>query len=129
MPPTLCHPHCATHTVPPTLCHVAPHGPHPPNDPHPPPGLPHPLSHPFKTCGNCPADCGPCQPTEDIAQCVEPAVYALTFDDGPSPNSNALMDILASNGVKASFFLVGTQVEQFPAQINREVRGCQRAGS
>jgi peptidoglycan/xylan/chitin deacetylase (PgdA/CDA1 family) len=56
-------------------------------------------------------------------------VYALTFDDGPSPNSNALMDILASNGVKASFFLVGTQVEQFPAQINREVRGCQRAGS
>ncbi len=52
---------------------------------------------------------------------MEPNTYALTFDDGPSENSNALLDILAANGVKANFFLVGTQIDNFPSQIAREV--------
>jgi len=52
---------------------------------------------------------------------VEPNKYALTFDDGPSEFSNALLDILAINKVQVSYFLVGQQIEAFKAQINREV--------
>jgi hypothetical protein len=53
---------------------------------------------------------------------VEPNKYALTFDDGPSEFSNALLDILAINKVQVSYFLVGMQIDAFKAQINREVR-------
>ena len=82
---------------------------------------------PQQTCGNCPADCGPCQPSADFFQCVEPNKYALTFDDGPSEFSNALLDILAINKVQVSYFLVGQQIEAFKAQINREVsKGARR---
>ncbi|MBW3094372.1 polysaccharide deacetylase family protein [Bifidobacterium sp. 64T4] len=34
-------------------------------------------------------------------------VMALTFDDGPSAHSNAILDILKAKGVKATFFNVG----------------------
>jgi peptidoglycan-N-acetylglucosamine deacetylase len=38
-------------------------------------------------------------------------IVALTFDDGPNPNTEALLDILDLCGVKATFFVVGSQVE------------------
>ena len=41
---------------------------------------------------------------------------ALTFDDGPhSQGTEAVLEILRDAGVKATFFLVGEQVEQRPA--------------
>lgn len=44
------------------------------------------------------------------------AGYALTFDDGPHPQGTpAVLDILAAEGVKATFFLVGEQVRASPA--------------
>jgi peptidoglycan/xylan/chitin deacetylase (PgdA/CDA1 family) len=40
---------------------------------------------------------------------------ALTFDDGPHPEGTpAVLDALAREGVKATFFLVGEQVERRP---------------
>ena len=40
-------------------------------------------------------------------------VVALTFDDGPSPaNTEAVLEVLARHGVKATFFMVGRNVEQ-----------------
>jgi peptidoglycan-N-acetylglucosamine deacetylase len=40
---------------------------------------------------------------------------ALTFDDGPDPlYTPAILDILAEHNVKATFFLVGRHVEQYP---------------
>ena len=33
----------------------------------------------------------------------------LTFDDGPSPNTDAILDVLDQYGVKATFFVVGKQ--------------------
>jgi peptidoglycan-N-acetylglucosamine deacetylase len=39
-------------------------------------------------------------------------VVALTFDDGPSPhNTPALLELLARHQVKASFFMVGRNIE------------------
>jgi peptidoglycan/xylan/chitin deacetylase (PgdA/CDA1 family) len=41
---------------------------------------------------------------------------ALTFDDGPHPQGTpAVMEALASAGATATFFLVGEQVERWPA--------------
>jgi peptidoglycan/xylan/chitin deacetylase (PgdA/CDA1 family) len=45
---------------------------------------------------------------------------ALTFDDGPSESTPALLDVLARHGVPATFFMCGKNVERLP-QIARAV--------
>jgi len=41
---------------------------------------------------------------------------ALTFDDGPDPDSTPLvLDVLADLGLKATFFMTGEQAERHPA--------------
>jgi peptidoglycan/xylan/chitin deacetylase (PgdA/CDA1 family) len=47
---------------------------------------------------------------------------ALTFDDGPSEGSLQLLDYLAGQGVKATFFECGMNIERHPA-IARTIRG------
>ncbi|MCS7460459.1 polysaccharide deacetylase family protein [Paenibacillus doosanensis] len=45
---------------------------------------------------------------------------ALTFDDGPDGKyTPAILDILRENDVKATFFVVGTQVSKFPEVLKR----------
>src|SRR5260370_20484460 len=44
----------------------------------------------------------------------------LTFDDGPlPPNTSKVLDILASDCVKATFFLVGRMASEFPSVVRR----------
>ena len=43
----------------------------------------------------------------------------LTFDDGPSQNTNDTLNILKDNNIKATFFVLGSQVEVFPETTNR----------
>lgn len=40
-----------------------------------------------------------------------PKVCYLTFDDGPSDNTNEILDILKENNIKATFFIVGWCVD------------------
>ena len=44
---------------------------------------------------------------------------ALTFDDGPGAYTEELLDYLKSENIKASFFVVGKQVEKSPDIIKR----------
>ena len=46
---------------------------------------------------------------------------ALTFDDGPSEGSLRLLEYLAAEGIRATFFQCGKNVERHP-QIAREIR-------
>jgi len=47
--------------------------------------------------------------------------FALTFDDGPHPQGTpAVLEILAAAAVRATFFLVGEQVQRNPA-LAREI--------
>jgi peptidoglycan/xylan/chitin deacetylase (PgdA/CDA1 family) len=46
---------------------------------------------------------------------------ALTFDDGPSESTPAILDILARHNVPATFFQIGANVERLP-EIARAVR-------
>lgn len=39
---------------------------------------------------------------------------ALTFDDGPSESTPALLDLLAKFGVRATFFMCGSNAERLP---------------
>ncbi|BAY11470.1 polysaccharide deacetylase family protein [Calothrix sp. NIES-2098] len=49
-------------------------------------------------------------------------VIALTFDDGPWPESTAqVLDILKQNDIKATFFVVGQNVKNFPDLLKRVV--------
>lgn len=43
-------------------------------------------------------------------------VVALTFDDGPTENAAAILEILADLDVKATFFVTGSELEKYPEQ-------------
>ena len=43
----------------------------------------------------------------------------LTFDDGPSSNTNQILDILNERGIKATFFVLGSNVEKKPEVVRR----------
>lgn len=44
---------------------------------------------------------------------------ALTFDDGPGPSTPALLDALADEDVRATFFVLGRQARAYPDVIAR----------
>jgi peptidoglycan/xylan/chitin deacetylase (PgdA/CDA1 family) len=46
---------------------------------------------------------------------------ALTFDDGPSPYTPAIVSILARMHVPATFFVVGQQLPVFPSALRDEL--------
>ncbi|MEW6189474.1 MAG: polysaccharide deacetylase family protein, partial [Actinomycetota bacterium] len=47
---------------------------------------------------------------------------ALTFDDGPDPRyTPKVLEILRQNGIKATFFVIGEQVERYPEIIKEEI--------
>jgi peptidoglycan/xylan/chitin deacetylase (PgdA/CDA1 family) len=43
-----------------------------------------------------------------ISSCSVPGLIALTFDDGPSEHTSKLLDILATESIKATFFVIGS---------------------
>ena len=48
-------------------------------------------------------------------------VIALTFDDGPSPNTTSqILSILKEKNIKATFFMIGQNLKNFP-QIGQQV--------
>lgn len=45
----------------------------------------------------------------------------LTFDDGPSPITSKVLDTLKAQGIKATFFIVGEQIDKYPSIFKRIV--------
>ena len=55
--------------------------------------------------------------------------YALTFDDGPHPHGTpAVLEILAREGISATFFLVGEQVRRNPSLAGEIVAAGHQIG-
>ena len=44
---------------------------------------------------------------------------ALTFDDGPSPHTEAVLDVLKTHNMKATFFCIGKHIEKHPDIFKR----------
>ncbi len=57
---------------------------------------------------------------DDIAKSSEKRAY-LTFDDGPTIKATGkILDILKEENVKATFFVVGKHVKEYPELVKRE---------
>lgn len=60
--------------------------------------------------------------TKLVAQGVPAKPIALTFDDGPwGKSTTQILSILKKNNVKATFFVVGRQVQQYPQLVKQAV--------
>jgi peptidoglycan/xylan/chitin deacetylase (PgdA/CDA1 family) len=54
---------------------------------------------------------------------------SLTFDDGPGPDTDAILDVLAENRIRAAFFAVGQQVQRHPSIARRIVADGHEIGN
>lgn len=54
---------------------------------------------------------------------------ALTFDDGPHPNTLAVLDVLDKYEAKATFFCIGAQIEKHPEILLEIYRRGHRIGN
>ncbi|KAF9092856.1 chitin deacetylase [Mortierella sp. AM989] len=68
----------------------------------------------YWTCDDCSAD--------DVVDCPDKNTWGLTFDDGPTPATPELLRYLDEQKVKASFFLIGSNVVQYPDIVQAEVK-------
>jgi hypothetical protein len=57
------------------------------------------------------------------------AAVALTFDDGPELNTAYLLDVLATHRIRATFFVLGRQVERHPQLARRMLGGGHEIGN
>ena len=46
-------------------------------------------------------------------------LVALTFDDGPGPYTERLLNAMKKRGVKATFFVLGNRIDRYPELIKR----------
>lgn len=58
---------------------------------------------------------------------AQPTVY-LTFDDGPSSCTSALLDLLKEYDVSATFFCLGKSVEKYPDALPQIIRAGHTIG-
>lgn len=67
------------------------------------------------------------QPTKYFIDPSKPMV-ALTFDDGPANATTRILDTLEANGARATFFMVGNRMHNYPSTVQRMVAlGCEPA--
>jgi len=52
---------------------------------------------------------------------TDTAAVSLTFDDGPSEDTERILDVLSAYNLRATFFMLGRQVELFPRIARRVV--------
>ncbi|WP_155591664.1 polysaccharide deacetylase family protein [Lysinibacillus cavernae] len=56
-------------------------------------------------------------------------VVALTFDDGPTENTDALLSLLDDYQVKATFFLIGKDIEENPEEAKKIAEAGHQIGN
>ncbi|MFT4288649.1 polysaccharide deacetylase family protein [Nocardioides sp.] len=54
------------------------------------------------------------QPRRSQVNCAKVKCVALTFDDGPGPDTERLLSYLRKGKVRATFFMLGQQVKAYP---------------
>lgn len=50
---------------------------------------------------------------------VKRKIAYLTFDDGPNKHTSDLLDVLSKNDVKATFFMLGDNMKQYPDMVKK----------
>ena len=67
--------------------------------------------------------------TRPPVDCTKEKCVALTFDDGPGPDTPKLLDTLKAENVPATFLLVGKSVATYPDTVTREFQEGHALGS
>ncbi|KAF9962967.1 chitin deacetylase [Mortierella alpina] len=69
--------------------------------------------------GRCWWTCQKCEDKDDIVVCPKVGTWGLTYDDGPSPDSPRLYDVLKQHNTKATLFIVGSRAVSYPETLKR----------
>jgi peptidoglycan/xylan/chitin deacetylase (PgdA/CDA1 family) len=56
-------------------------------------------------------------------------VVALSFDDAPAPSTAKILDLLQEYGAKATFFIIGSQISEYPQLLRRIVAEGHEVGN
>jgi peptidoglycan/xylan/chitin deacetylase (PgdA/CDA1 family) len=75
--------------------------------------------------------CGTNAPSTHAApvNCAVDKCVALTFDDGPTPYTDRLVDVLTEAGAKATFFMIGNKVAANPEGAKRVAEAGMEIGN
>jgi peptidoglycan-N-acetylglucosamine deacetylase len=60
---------------------------------------------------------------------TEDKVIALTFDDGPTKNVDQILPLLNKYKAKATFFLIGNDIEKYPEEAKKLVEAGHQIGN
>jgi peptidoglycan/xylan/chitin deacetylase (PgdA/CDA1 family) len=71
----------------------------------------------------------PFWPHREGIDCAVQKCVALTFDDGPSPYTAALLDILKSKNVVATFFVTGYNIDAHRPELKRMIADKNEIGN
>ncbi|KAF9361634.1 chitin deacetylase [Mortierella sp. NVP85] len=63
--------------------------------------------------------CQKCEAPDDITTCPTTGTWGVTYDDGPSPDSERLYDTLKAKNQKATLFIVGSRAVSYKATLKR----------
>jgi len=74
--------------------------------------------------GNCWWTCGGCTRATDISYCPEKDVWGLSYDDGPSPYTPRILNLLNEQDIQATFFVVGSRAISRPAMLATGEYSC-----
>ncbi|MFG2038583.1 polysaccharide deacetylase family protein [Dactylosporangium sp. NPDC048998] len=61
-------------------------------------------------------------PVDGILHNTGSGAVALTFDDGPGPDTPKLLAMLRAQGIKATFCLIGVNVQEYPKYVQQIVQ-------
>ena len=73
--------------------------------------------------------CATQTPTPAAPDCARDTCVALTFDDGPTPYTDRLVDVLTDAGAKATFFMIGNKVAADPEGARRVAEAGMEIGN
>lgn len=54
---------------------------------------------------------------------------AITFDDGPTPETEKILELLAGYNAKATFFCIGSQIEKYPEIVKKTANAGHTIGN
>lgn len=74
------------------------------------------------------AGCGAASETGPV-DCAKDKCVALTFDDGPTPYTDRLLEVLDDAGAKATFFMIGNKVAANPDGAKRVAQAGMEIGN
>lgn len=94
-----------------------------------------PVKNSSDDCGNanagdpfCDWSCTTCTRDGDVVECPTKGDWGLTFDDGPTGYTDTLLDYLASQNIRATFFVVGSRVYENPDILAKAVKAGHQIG-